>query len=100
MQGLETENAPMIQEGDEILKKIWPAGSLISDIQHGGVPEWPKGADCKSVVKDFEGSNPSPSTICGCSSVAEPQPSKLIARVRFPSPAPYKTFIIFKRKPG
>ena len=27
----------------------------------GGVPEWPKGADCKSVVDDFEGSNPSPS---------------------------------------
>ena len=28
----------------------------------GGVPEWPKGADCKSVVDDFDGSNPSPST--------------------------------------
>ncbi len=30
---------------------------------YGGVPEWPKGADCKSVVFDFDGSNPSPSTI-------------------------------------
>ena len=29
----------------------------------GGVPEWPKGADCKSVVYDFDGSNPSPSII-------------------------------------
>ena len=29
---------------------------------YGGVPEWPKGADCKSVVTDFDGSNPSPST--------------------------------------
>ena len=28
----------------------------------GGVPEWPKGADCKSAVADFDGSNPSPST--------------------------------------
>ena len=28
----------------------------------GGVPEWPKGVDCKSIVYDFEGSNPSPST--------------------------------------
>ncbi len=28
----------------------------------GRVPEWPKGTDCKSVVSDFEGSNPSPST--------------------------------------
>ena len=26
----------------------------------GRVPEWPKGADCKSVIDDFEGSNPSP----------------------------------------
>ena len=25
----------------------------------GEVPEWPKGADCKSVVFDFDGSNPS-----------------------------------------
>ena len=24
----------------------------------GGIPEWPKGADCKSVVTDFGGSNP------------------------------------------
>ena len=29
----------------------------------GWVPEWPKGADCKSVSDAFEGSNPSPS-IC------------------------------------
>jgi hypothetical protein len=29
---------------------------------NGRVPEWPKGTDCKSVVSDFEGSNPSPST--------------------------------------
>ncbi len=30
---------------------------------YGWVPEWPKGADCKSVSSAFEGSNPSPS-IC------------------------------------
>ncbi len=24
----------------------------------GSVPKWPKGADCKSVVSDFGGSNP------------------------------------------
>ena len=29
----------------------------------GGVPEWPKGADCKSVAIRFDGSNPSSSTI-------------------------------------
>ena len=34
-------------------------------IFHGWVPEWPKGADCKSAVTDFGGSNPPPSTACG-----------------------------------
>ena len=28
----------------------------------GGVPEWPKGADCKSAGSTFGGSNPPPST--------------------------------------
>ena len=35
----------------------------MSDCFFGGVPEWPKGTDCKSVGSAFEGSNPSPSTI-------------------------------------
>ena len=30
---------------------------------NGGIPERPKGADCKSVVSDFDGSNPSSPTI-------------------------------------
>ena len=30
---------------------------------YGWVPEWPKGADCKSVSDAFEGSNPSPSIL-------------------------------------
>ena len=34
---------------------------------YGWIPEWPKGADCKSVVVDFGGSNPPPS-IWGVSS--------------------------------
>ena len=61
----------------------------------GGIPEWPKGSDCKSDVIDFEGSNPSPSTrfsescrLRGYSLMVEPQPSKLMMRVRFPLPAP------------
>ena len=37
--------------------------SLQFDFTPGGVPERPKGADCKSAVIDFEGSNPSPTTI-------------------------------------
>ncbi len=66
----------------------------------GGVPERPKGPDCKSDGSAFVGSNPTPSTnnrhdnfmkmsgIGGYCSVAEPQPSKLMTRVRFPLPAP------------
>ena len=29
----------------------------------GGLPEWPKGADCKSAAECFGGSNPSPATV-------------------------------------
>ena len=37
--------------------------SFPANNSYGGVPEWPKGADCKSVVSDFGGSNPPSSTI-------------------------------------
>ena len=37
-------------------------GSRRKPISYGWIPEWPKGADCKSVGDAFEGSNPSPST--------------------------------------
>src|SRR6266850_635733 len=47
----------------------------------GGVPEWTKGADCKSAGLAFEGSNPSPSTPrefrAGIAQWLERQPSKL-----------------------
>ncbi len=33
-----------------------------SALSYGGIPEWPKGADCKSVVTDFDGPNPSSPT--------------------------------------
>ena len=36
--------------------------SPIGPIDYGWIPEWPKGADCKSVGTAFEGSNPSPSS--------------------------------------
>ena len=36
--------------------------STSSTILYGGVPEWPKGADCKSVAFRFGGSNPPSST--------------------------------------
>ncbi len=33
-------------------------GIVTLAFRRGGIPEWPKGADCKSVVSDFGGSNP------------------------------------------
>ncbi len=36
--------------------------SPIASSIYGGVPEWLKGADCKSVGITFDGSNPSSST--------------------------------------
>ena len=36
--------------------------TLSKNLIYGRVPEWPKGTDCKSVVSDFGGSNPPPST--------------------------------------
>ena len=46
--------------------------SIILNCQeHGGIPEWPKGADCKSVGNAFEGSNPSPSTYADVAQLAE-----------------------------
>ena len=36
---------------------------ILCSYQFGGVPEWPKGSDCKSDGTAFEGSNPSPTTI-------------------------------------
>ena len=43
--------------------------STSSKISYGGIPEWPKGADCKSVVNDFGGSNPpSPTKNTDCPS--------------------------------
>ena len=60
----------------------------IPGTSHGGVPEWSKGTDCKSVGQAFEGSNPSPSTTlflyvvreisrAGIAQLVEHQPSKL-----------------------
>ena len=37
-------------------------GLVRSPAPYGGVPEWPKGADCKSVASRFGGSNPPSST--------------------------------------
>ena len=41
---------------------IFAFNSEPNTIPYGGVPEWPKGADCKSVAFRFGGSNPPSST--------------------------------------
>ena len=88
-----------------------------SQASHGGVSRAAKGADCKSAGAAFVGSSPTSPTNrkaeyrgqgsesgqscsdarirvpflgCGCSSMVEQQPSKLMTRVRFPSPAPLR----------
>ena len=35
---------------------------ILRDLFLGGVPEWPKGADCNSAGSAYGGSNPPPST--------------------------------------
>ena len=69
-------------------------------ICRGWVPERPKGADCKSVVTDYDGSNPSPSTIflyAGMAELADAYGSGPyggdFVQVQVLFPAPYRVFI-------
>jgi hypothetical protein len=86
-----------------------PGGTANRTVR-GQVPKRPKGTDCKSVASSFSGSNPLLPTSfepfasmgrdrertrfkngrykSGCSLMVKRQPSKLVTRVRFPSPAP------------
>ena len=43
------------------------SGSIGKNYLSGGVPEWSKGTDCKSVGEAFGGSNPPPTTILNVS---------------------------------
>ena len=55
--------AGVAQLAEQLICNQQVAGSIpIASSICGWVPEWPKGADCKSAVSDFDGSNPSPST--------------------------------------
>ena len=60
--------------------------------QFGSAPAL--GAGCRR----FESCHPDHFDECGCGSMVELQPSKLITRVRFPSPAPLK--LMASRKAG
>ncbi len=55
--------AGVAQPVEQLICNQQVAGSSpIASSKRGGVPEWPKGADCKSVGSAFGGSNPPPST--------------------------------------
>src|SRR5829696_6465702 len=56
----------------------WRGDKRVYGWSRGEVPEWPKGADCKSAGDAFEGSNPSLSTnFAGIAQLVERKPSKL-----------------------
>ena len=58
-----TKYAGVAQLVEQLICNQQVAGSSpITSSICGRVPEWPKGADCKSVVDDFDGSNPSSPT--------------------------------------
>ena len=86
-----------------------------------GYPSGQRGQTVNLLAHAFGGSNPPPSTTstvlgtdggtfedsvrrvwpcrfarCGSSSMVEPQPSKLMVRVRFPSPAPLQLLSLFQ----
>ena len=52
--------ADMAQLAEQLICNQQVIGSSPIIGFYGWIPEWPKGADCKSVGFAFEGSNPSP----------------------------------------
>ena len=58
------EDAGVAQPVEQLTCNQQVVGSIpiASSIIYGGVPEWLKGADCKSVAFRFDGSNPSSPT--------------------------------------
>ena len=54
--------ADMAQLAEQLICNQQVIGSSPIVGSYGWIPEWPKGADCKSVAECFGGSNPPPST--------------------------------------
>jgi hypothetical protein len=72
----------------------WRGEKYVFGGSRGEVPEWPKGADCKSAGDAFEGSNPSLSTnFAGIAQLVERKPSKL--GVAGSSPVSRSILVIF-----
>ncbi len=56
--GFLAKEGKRISESPKNREAVYPQATT----EYGRVPEWPKGADCKSVASRFDGSNPSPPT--------------------------------------
>ena len=56
------KNADVAQLAEQLICNQQVIGSSPIVGSYGWIPEWPKGADCKSVAERFGGSNPPPST--------------------------------------
>ena len=54
--------ALFVGQKDGVPAKYHSEARTLCGVKFGRIPEWPKGADCKSVVDDFGGSNPPPPT--------------------------------------
>jgi integrase len=52
-----------VTSGHKVTQELDGPDEITVENQHGGVPEWLKGTDCKSVDLVYVGSNPTPSTI-------------------------------------
>ena len=63
-----------------------PSRATTYKMEYGGCGEVVNASDCGSDIRGFDSHQPP--HYCGCSLVVKPQPSKLMMRVRFPSPAP------------
>ena len=53
----------MAQLAEQLICNQQVIGSIPIVGSYGWIPEWPKGADCKSVAERFGGSNPPPSIL-------------------------------------
>ena len=98
---IEDPFAGVAQPVEQLICNQQVAGSSpIASSSRGGVPEWLKGADCKSVGDAFGGSNPPPPPsncavlfigAAGIAQLVERQPSKL--NVAGSSPVSRSTFL-------
>ena len=69
----EDRRADVAQLAEQLICNQQVDGSIpfISSI-YGEIPEWPKGADCKSVAFRFDGSNPSSTTKLSLDAICAP----------------------------